>query len=75
MQYLMRIAMYEDQLHAAITVNPNALEEAEARDPQRAGQDPRAAAWPTDRTQGQHPNSVDQIYGTALRVGRGGSDA
>jgi len=36
MQYLMRIAMYEDKLHAALTVNPNALREAEARDHERA---------------------------------------
>src|SRR6516162_2134177 len=36
MQYLMRIAVYEDKLHAALTVNPNALREAEARDHQRA---------------------------------------
>ncbi|HVZ24374.1 MAG TPA: hypothetical protein VG871_25045, partial [Vicinamibacterales bacterium] len=27
-QYLARIAMYEDKLNAAITVNPHALEEA-----------------------------------------------
>jgi amidase len=35
-QYLMRIATYEDRLHAAITVNPHALEEAEVRDRERA---------------------------------------
>jgi amidase len=35
-QYLLRIATYEDRLHAAITVNPRALEEAEARDRERA---------------------------------------
>src|SRR5947209_1027641 len=35
-QYLVRIATYEDRLHAAITVNPNALAEAEARDRERA---------------------------------------
>src|SRR5436305_14273222 len=35
-QYLTRIATYEDLLHAAITVNPNALEEADARDRERA---------------------------------------
>lgn len=34
-QYLLRIATYEDKLHAAITVNPHALEEAEARDRER----------------------------------------
>ncbi len=35
-QYLTRIAMYEDKLHAAITVNPNALKEADERDRERA---------------------------------------
>jgi amidase len=35
-QYLTRIATYEDKLHAAITINPRALEEADARDRERA---------------------------------------
>ena len=35
-QYLTRIALYEDKLHAAITVNPKAFEEADARDRERA---------------------------------------
>lgn len=35
-QYLTRIATYEDKLNAIITVNPHALEEAEARDRERA---------------------------------------
>src|SRR5262245_28722053 len=35
-QYLTRIAKYEDLLHAAITVNPKALEDADARDRERA---------------------------------------
>src|SRR5712691_8250536 len=35
-QYLTRFAKYEDLLHAAITVNPKALEEADARDRERA---------------------------------------
>jgi amidase len=35
-QYLIRIATYEDLLHAAITVNPKALEEADVRDRERA---------------------------------------
>ncbi len=35
-QYLTRIATYEDRLHAAITVNPRALEEADALDRERA---------------------------------------
>ena len=36
LQYLARIAMYEDKLHAAITVNRGALEEADERDRERA---------------------------------------
>jgi amidase len=35
-QYLTRLATYEDLLHAAITVNPKALEEADALDRERA---------------------------------------
>jgi amidase len=35
-QYLTRIAMYEDKLNAAITVNPRVLEEADERDRERA---------------------------------------
>ena len=35
-QYLMRIATYEDQLHAAITVNPKAIAIADERDRERA---------------------------------------
>ena len=35
-QYLMRIGTYEDRLHAAITVNPKAIELAEERDRERA---------------------------------------
>jgi amidase len=35
-QYLLRIATYEDKLHAIITVNPNALKEADERDRERA---------------------------------------
>ena len=35
-QYLARIGTYEDKLHAAITVNPNALKEADERDRDRA---------------------------------------
>src|ERR1700674_3542261 len=35
-QYLVRIALYEDKLHAAITVNHNALQEADALDRERA---------------------------------------
>ena len=34
-QYLTRIAMYEDTLNAVITVNPRAIVEAEARDRER----------------------------------------
>jgi amidase len=36
LQYLVRIGLYEDKLHAAITVNRDALNEAEARDRERA---------------------------------------
>src|SRR5438132_2972304 len=36
LQYLTRIAMYEDKLHAAITVNRDALKEADERDRERA---------------------------------------
>ena len=35
LEYLARIATYEDKLHACITVNPRALEEADARDRER----------------------------------------
>ncbi|HTS49884.1 MAG TPA: amidase family protein, partial [Bryobacteraceae bacterium] len=35
-QYLARIAMYEDKLHAALAVNRNALQEADALDRERA---------------------------------------
>ncbi len=36
MQYLARIAMYDDKLHATVSVNPNALKEAEEMDRERA---------------------------------------
>src|SRR5260221_12087381 len=35
-QYLVRLGTYEDRLHAAILVNPRALEEADVLDRQRA---------------------------------------
>ena len=35
-QYLARLGMYEDRLHAAIVVNPRALEEADRLDRERA---------------------------------------
>ena len=35
-QYLLRIALYNSRLNAVITVNPNALSEADARDRERA---------------------------------------
>src|SRR5215468_1813405 len=35
-QYLTRIATYEDKLHAALTINPDALKEAAQRDRERA---------------------------------------
>src|SRR5207302_4431099 len=34
-QYLARIGMYEDRLHAAILVNPHALEQADVLDRER----------------------------------------
>jgi amidase len=36
LQYLTRIALYEDRLNAIITVNPSALQEADERDRERA---------------------------------------
>jgi amidase len=35
-QYLIRIALYEDKLNAALAINPNALAEADALDRERA---------------------------------------
>src|SRR4029078_12779588 len=35
-QYLQRMATYEDKFHAALTINPNALAEADALDRERA---------------------------------------
>jgi amidase len=35
-QYLTRIGLYEDQLHAIVTVNPHVLDEAAQRDRERA---------------------------------------
>jgi amidase len=35
-QYLIRIALYEHRLHAALAVNPHALDEAETLDRERA---------------------------------------
>ena len=47
--------LYEDQLHAVITVNPRALAIADSLDRERApGQDPRPAARHSGRAQGQH---------------------
>jgi len=43
LQYLTRIALYEDRLNAIVTVNPNALAEADARDRERAQGDARGA--------------------------------
>ena len=49
-QYLTRIGTYEDRLHAAITVNPEALKIAAERDRgARAGQGARSAARHPDR--------------------------
>ena len=35
-QYLTRIGLYEKRINAAISINPRALEEADARDAERA---------------------------------------
>jgi amidase len=35
-QYLARLGLYEDRLHAALVINPHALEEADQRDRERA---------------------------------------
>src|SRR4051812_28099662 len=35
-QYFTRLALYEDKLHAALTVNPNAIQEADQRDQERS---------------------------------------
>ena len=35
-QYLVRIGLYEHRLHAALAVNPRALEDADALDKERA---------------------------------------
>src|SRR5580693_7840680 len=40
-QYLIRIAIYDHTLHAAISINPNALKEAEQLDRERAQGKPR----------------------------------
>ena len=50
---------YEDRLNAIIYVNPHALEEADARDRERAaGTRARAAPRHPDRAQGQHPDDA-----------------
>jgi hypothetical protein len=55
LQYLTRIAYYEDSLNAAITINRHALQEAEALDLERArGKGTRAAARHSDRAQRQY---------------------
>ena len=60
LQYLVRIGTYEDKLNAAITVNPKALEEADALDRERAAeQDPRrrsTASRSRSRTTSTPPN-------------------
>ncbi|MCX6611928.1 MAG: amidase family protein, partial [Acidobacteria bacterium] len=35
-QYLVRVALYENKLHAVITINPHALDDADQRDRERA---------------------------------------
>ena len=48
-QYLIRIATYEDVLHAAVSINPNALHDADELDRERAAEHPRIAAMPRNR--------------------------
>jgi amidase len=56
-QSLERIATYEKLLNATIAVNPPAIDEAEARDADRAQKkDPRGAARDPGGAQGQHPH-------------------
>ena len=69
-QYLTRIAIYEDKLHAAITVNPNALEEADARDRERAQGRVRGPLHGIPiAAQGQHPHDrhADDGRGAGVR--------
>ena len=56
-EYLTRIATYEDTLHAALAVNPRALEEADERDRERAAGRVRGPLHGIpDRAEGQHPH-------------------
>ena len=68
LQYLTRIATYEDKLNAAMTVNPRALQEAEALDRARARQIARPAAWHPDRAQRQHPHDRHADHRRCARV-------
>ena len=70
-QYLARIALYEDRLHAIITVNPRALAIADSLDRERArGTNPRSAARHSRRAQGQHPHDDDADDRRRARVRR-----
>ena len=56
-QYLTRLGLYEDRLHAAIAINPKALERSRrARSRARAGKTARSAARHPGRAEGQHPH-------------------
>ena len=57
LQYLTRIALYEDRLNAVITVNPRRARRGRGARPRaRRRPCPRAAARHPDRAQGQHPH-------------------
>jgi hypothetical protein len=56
-QYLIRIAIYDHRLHAAITINPNALKEAEQLDRERAQGKVRGPLHGISHCpEGQHPH-------------------
>jgi hypothetical protein len=58
-QYLERIAMYNDKLHATIAVNPKALEEADQLDREaRERKDSRPAPWHPHCAQGQRADDA-----------------
>ena len=55
-EYLVRIATYEHILHAAVTINPNALKDADQLDRERASREnSRPAARHPHRAQRQYP--------------------
>ena len=65
-QHLTRIALYEKRINAAISINPRALEEADARDASGRADGARTAARHPDRDQGQHSHHRRPTTGGAL---------